>query len=499
MWICRTRPYNPKTKPSGTDACQSNITQIPEYDRRNSEWWRSTSHKAVNGQITFDYSNDDGIIAIGSGDALFDTKWSQAGGSSIYAYRDPPSIEGIAIATGALRISDIRDAARFDYSSRHRKPQEGQILLVKNARGLYAALKIRDIKSAGHSDSVDEVTFDYVILEDGSRNFSEISETQVIDGTFSARVLLIGAGFSRNWGGLLANEVGGQILAHPDVQARPKLRELILREPSFEDALEKTRTGLFEAEDAAAMETAIKASFDAMDADFCSPTPQVLGATINDFIARFCPGAVGIGTGYVFSLNQDLLLERIYGTQPTRQQLTVPGLLWAEQPPPAPAAAHHIPSAGLADPSIDEPQLLRHFNHVKLHGSINWHSSDGASSMIMGRRKPLTIARSPMIGWYHQVFERVLFSGDVRLMVIGYGWGDEHINGPIADAIQNHRLQVYSWNPSHPKDMLKGVARGDDILPGIMGFTTRSMAEVMPHTPMNPGSAHYDSIVRDFF
>jgi hypothetical protein len=88
----------------------------------------------------------------------------------------------------------------------------------------------------------------------------------------------------------------------------------------------------------------------------------------------------------------------------------------------------------------------------------------------------------------------------VRLMVIGYGWGDEHINEPIADAVRNHRLQIYSWNPAHPRDMLRDKHRGDDILRGVvMGFITRPMSEVMPHSPMNPGSADYDAIVRGFF
>jgi len=137
---------------------------------------------------------------------------------------------------------------------------------------------------------------------------------QVIDGSFYSRVLLIGAGFSQNWGGLLATEVSGRIMAHQAVQARPRLRELLLHEASFEDALEKVRTGLYEEADAVAMETAIKAAFDSMDEGYKNPAPPVLSATINDFIAHFCPGPVGIGTGYVFSLNQDLLLERIYGT-----------------------------------------------------------------------------------------------------------------------------------------------------------------------------------------
>ena len=321
----------------------------------------------------------------------------------------------------------------------------------------------------------------------------------VIDGSFSKRVLLVGAGFSRNWGGLLANEVAGRIMAHPAVKARPQLRPLILHEPTFEDALETSRSGPFEAADAAAMETAIKAAFDDMDADYRDPNPPVLGATVNDFVGRFCPGPVGIGTGYVFSLNQDLLLERIYGTIVTRQKLSIPGITWRDRPPLFPAGAQAIPLASLVDLSAGEPPLLRNFNHIKLHGSINWRSSDGSSSMVMGRRKPQIIARFPLIDWYHQVFEQVLFSGDVRLMVIGYGWGDEHINDPIAEAVQNCGLQIYSWNPQHPRDMLARRHRGDHILRGIMGFSIRPLTEVMPNDPMNSGSAHYDGIVRDFF
>lgn len=451
------------------------------------------------GRHTFDYSNADGIFPIGVGDTLFETKWSRAGGESIHAYCDPPSIEEIALATGAAQISDVRDAARFDYSSRTRTPREGDVLLLRNMHGLYAALQLLDIKAVGHGDTVDEVTFDYVILVDGGRDFSGIADTQVVDASFSRRVLLIGAGFSRNWGGLLANEVAGRILAHPAVRAQPNLRPLLLNESSFEDALEKVRTGLFEQADADALETAIGTAFESMDANFRNPMPPVLGATINDFIARFCPGPVGIGTGYVFSLNQDLLVERIYGTQPARQLLTMPGVRWLDRPPPFPAAAHPIPLATLDDPVIAEPQLLRNFNLIKLHGSINWRTAAGAHSMVVGRRKPLTIAQSPMIGWYHRVFESVLSSGNVQLMVIGYGWGDEHINNPIADAIRDHNLQIYSWNPAVPRDMLRGVTRDDEILGGIMGFTTRTMPEVMPHTPTNSGSAHYDGLVQDFF
>jgi hypothetical protein len=239
---------------------------------------------------------------------------------------------------------------------------------------------------------------------------------QVIDASFSKRVLLIGAGFSRNWGGLLASEVTGRILAHPAVQARPNLAQLVLREPSFEDALEQTHAPPFGAADVEAIEAAIGAAFGGMDAGYKDPNRPVLNATINDFMSRFCPGAVGIGTGYVFSLNQDLLPERVYGTIVNRQKFGLPGITWLGQPPPFPAGGEAIPLASLADPAAGEPALLQRFNYIKLHGSINWRSSDGSSAMVMGRRKLLTIARWPLIDWYHRVFERVLFSGDVRLM-----------------------------------------------------------------------------------
>ncbi|HEY6921893.1 MAG TPA: SIR2 family protein [Steroidobacteraceae bacterium] len=167
--------------------------------------------------------------------------------------------------------------------------------------------------------------------------------------------------------------------------------------------------------------------------------------------------------------------------------------------PPFPVAAHQIPNATVNDPAVDAPQLLRSFNLIKLHGSINWRTADGAQSMVMGGRKALTISRSPLLGWYSRVFESVLSSGDIRLMVIGYGWGDDHINQTIADAVRDHGLQIYSWNPAIPRDMLNGKPRASDILPGIMGYTQRSMRDVMPPSPMNPGSAFYDAIVQDFF
>ena len=426
--------------------------------------------------------------------------WTQAGTDSIYAYNDPPSIDAIAIAINIENIQEIRDAARFNYSSRVRHLKRRQILLLRNLNGYYAALQILSVKSAGHNDGVDEVRFDYVILSDGGRDFSMIEDVQVTDETFSKRVLLVGAGFARNWSGMLASEVRESLSSHRAVQERPAINKLLLEETSFEVALEEVRRGKFEDQDQAAIEEAIISAFEQMDGRYRNPNSPVLGASINDFIGRFCPGPVGTGTGYVFSLNQDLLLERIYGTQVDRQQFTLPGVTWPERRPDGPAGALPIPPATISDlVDINAPHLTNNFNLIKLHGSINWRSSPDFPSMVMGTRKTLMIGNVPLLAWYHEVFEEVLSDGDVRLLVIGYGWADEHVNEAIAAAVKNHGLRVFSWNPTEPVDLLNGRPFGDAIEKGLMGYATQNLTEVMPPTPQNPGSPEYDRIVAAFF
>lgn len=454
----------------------------------------------IKGRVIFDYSNNNGVREIGRGCARFETMWTRGGSDSIHACNDPSSIDAIAIADDVKNIQEIKDAARFNYSSRVRQPRRGQILLLRNLDGYYAALKILSIKSAGYNDDVDEVRFDYVILSDGGRDFSMVEDVRVTDETFPKRVLLVGAGFARNWGGMLAREVHKSLSSHRAVQERPAVRKLLREETSFEVALEKVRSGKFEDQDQAAIEEAIISAFEQMDSHYRNPNPPVLNASINEFIGRFCPGPVGIGTGYVFSLNQDLLLERIYGTQAHRQQLTLPGVPWPERRPDGPAAALPIARATISDlVDIDAPRLINNFNLIKLHGSIKWRSSADSPSMVMGTRKTLMIGDVPLLAWYHQVFEKVLSDGNVRLLVIGYGWADEHINEAIAAAVKNHGLRVFSWNPTKPVDLLKGRPFGDEIKGGLMGCATQNLTEVMPPTLRNSGSPEYGRIVAAFF
>ena len=124
------------------------------------------------GTVSFDYSNHNGRYRIGKEPYLFETMWSKASDISIHCYNDPPSIRGVAVAPIGTSVSQVTDAGELDYSSRTRTPREGQVLLIENINGFFAAVEIVDIKDNTRSDDKDELTFEYWILRDGGKDFS---------------------------------------------------------------------------------------------------------------------------------------------------------------------------------------------------------------------------------------------------------------------------------------------------------------------------------------
>lgn len=133
---------------------------------------RKYANKRLSGRVAFDYSNNNGLFVIGADDLLFETKWSKASDDSIHLYNDPQSIQSVAIAVGAHSIEAVADASTYDGSSRARTIQEGEVAVLKNKHGNYAALHILDIKDRTRGDTVDELTFRYVINPNGLLSFA---------------------------------------------------------------------------------------------------------------------------------------------------------------------------------------------------------------------------------------------------------------------------------------------------------------------------------------
>jgi hypothetical protein len=245
------------------------------------------------------------------------------------------------------------------------------------------------------------------------------------------RVLLTRAGFSKNWGGRLAREVWEEIFSHSDVQKRPSLRTLLLRTPMFEDALEEiTDPKIFDDQDRSVMYLAIKEVFQRMDAEHAatlsSSVPKIdSGGGIMEFFGRFYSSTHRIG--YIFSLNQDALAERLAHLWGPSLPFAMPGVQYISSGSPPPLTA----PPQLAAPAKPDPGNMRlegNLNYVKLHGSFLWHPEDGSPGMVLGGSKLSAIGRSGLLTAYHILFDKVLCAGDVRLFVIGYGFQDDHIN-----------------------------------------------------------------------
>lgn len=123
------------------------------------------------GQVSFDYSNNNGVFIIGDGIYTFETKWSKASDVSIHAYAGSGSIDSLALAKGVSEMNDIKDASTYDYSSRTRTPRENQVVIFKNKNGIYAALKINEIEDDTRGAENDLLSFEYRINEIGETSF----------------------------------------------------------------------------------------------------------------------------------------------------------------------------------------------------------------------------------------------------------------------------------------------------------------------------------------
>lgn len=124
------------------------------------------------GEAAFDYESFNGRYVIGDDEYAFETAWSTAGRGSIHVYNDGANINGVAIAHGISKLSELVDASSLDFSSRHRGVHEGNIVVFRNRNGLYAALKIDRVRIR-EAAAPPELRFQYAINREGGADFRD--------------------------------------------------------------------------------------------------------------------------------------------------------------------------------------------------------------------------------------------------------------------------------------------------------------------------------------
>ncbi|MCZ6679424.1 MAG: SIR2 family protein [Candidatus Poribacteria bacterium] len=320
-------------------------------------------------------------------------------------------------------------------------------------------------------------------------------------GTFGKHTLLTGAGFSRNWGGYTAPEMMQQILNY--LEENEEARVFWLDVTSFEEGLARARVGEVSSGALQHIEGAILKTFKSLDRQLQGtngPWFHGVEKLLSQFYWRTPPG-VEVDTGYLFTLNQDLLIERRF-INADMLHARDPSLPGVKPKPSARFFSSNTPTdleavVATLEGDLNIIRLKKSFNYIKLHGSFNWRDETGAESMVLGDGKAKQIVELPLLSWYYEVFKSVLFSGDVRLMIIGYGFGDEHINEVICEAINDHGLRVFVWDKAGNIDWIRQKPWGSEIVSGLIGTESRDMIEVFPRSQEETES--YLSLRDNFF
>lgn len=248
------------------------------------------------------------------------------------------------------------------------------------------------------------------------------------------RILLLGAGFSRNWGGWLASEAHEYLIGCEQLDAglRQKLWDYQHKGGGFEALLDELQSDPDER--LKKFQDAVLSMFSDMNQAFESAH---FDASIISFLTRF---------NVIFTLNQDMLFERCYpqgsvsslSIEPKWDGWSMPEInkvsdagdgLWEPRPHP-----------------FDEPRS-RTQCYFKLHGSSNWKDKDSNNLMVLGGNKESTIARFPVLEWYHARFQYCLSKPDTRLMVVGYSFADDHINKAIIDSASGNNIRIFIVDP----------------------------------------------------
>lgn len=309
-------------------------------------------------------------------------------------------------------------------------------------------------------------------------------------------ILLTGAGFSKNFGGFLASEMWASLLNEVNRVPHPALREVMFEDDKFDYEAIYGRVLTSKSltkDEKQAFTDSLRQAYAEMNRIICDYSQRAARcAVFANLISWFAGRPDSDDLGFLFTLNQDLLVEAFYRPQPGENCIRIPGLqnekwftgrLLTETP-------DEVTLPGTTDGI--EKDLWKggaRFAYIKLHGSIGWRSAPGSDALVIGHAKAAHIQREPLLRWYFRLFREVLNAGDRNLIVIGYGFGDEHINEVILGAIHRNGLKLFIVAPSDPRDFgpkLLATSHAKEIWRSLQGYYVRRVTELYEPQQSHP-------------
>jgi hypothetical protein len=294
-------------------------------------------------------------------------------------------------------------------------------------------------------------------------------------------VLLTGAGFTKPFGGYLANEMWATILNQAEIQDSPTLLKGMrdienLDYEKFYENIQASGT----AQEKKDLNAAIRSAFKEMDDNIRTRKPASLAHSCCELMTRIVQDQ---SPSFIFTLNQDMFFERYYNRESIA---VVPGL--PDHITRFRQAVQNSSDFTLRLPTAEEllPKQTELFKkefaqiaYVKLHGSQGWLSHDGSDAMVIGTQKASRIENEPLLKWYFSLFDQIINKPQTRLLTIGYGFRDSHINQCIASAI-GKGLKLYVISPQSPQEFKNQfkthegfnfqVPLGDELWEGLVQY-----------------------------
>jgi len=281
-----------------------------------------------------------------------------------------------------------------------------------------------------------------------------------------------------------------KIFNNPSLHDHVDIRELLLKDFDFESVYFNVLHGSRFSEPAKeALRQAVENAYKDLDDTvknwvFNHDNPSALNTYGLSELISFMSGH-GSEQGWFFTLNQDLFLERKNGFRS-------PGAAFPQ--PFIDGEGRNVSLVTLPTEEAVEriKGTLNNTSYIKLHGSYGWVSSHGGNQMVIGKNKANDINQEPLLKWYSELFQKQIYEGNKKLLIIGYGFGDDHINDVLLKGVQEHGLSLYVISPSDPENLrnkLEGkpahfgsyeVSKYFKIWDGIRGYFPYSLRQIFP-------------------
>jgi hypothetical protein len=278
---------------------------------------------------------------------------------------------------------------------------------------------------------------------------------------FNTRMILTGAGFSRPWGGYLAAELWSLIISEPSIRSRVELDRVLHDELNFEEVLariEVSETSDFNDDDRRVMRAAVTNAFELQEQQIKQKGSFLIGSNpdLERMLINFTARPTR-GTTCFFTLNQDLLMERLPKFQGDFG-FVIPGVTWGSDP--------QFTKVDDFSPTPFEA-LAGKRAYLKLHGSMSWHAAHGDVAVLGGAKKA-AIDQFDILRMNNAIFRQALMQQDARLLVIGYGFADDHINETIGLGL-DRGLKLWIVDPREPASIRERLSHRGRIWHSVVG------------------------------